>query len=80
MKIPIVPIVPIEVEDKFFEGESTEFTLFGVNTAVVITSGLFRGQQGAVLSIVEIQPVVKYTVELSDGREILVEENNLKLL
>lgn len=32
------------------------------------------------ISIVEIQPVVKYTVELSDGREILVEENNLKLL
>lgn len=69
--------IPREIEDQFFAGQASDKTKFGINASVSILSGPHKGGQGAVISIVSIQPETKYIVELSNGPEVQINESDM---
>jgi len=56
-------MIPKQVEDAFFAGKRTANVRVVVNDAVRVTSGPHAGREGAVVSIVTLEPEVTLLVE-----------------
>jgi hypothetical protein len=51
--------------------------LFGVNDAAFIVAGPHQGEAVAVISIVELEPEICYSVELRNGSDLVVKQSYL---
>ena len=69
--------VPREIEDKFFAGQRTEKTKFGINASVSILRGPNEGERGSVISVLSVEPQPRYLVELSNGSDTQIDESDM---
>ena len=69
--------IPKEIEEKFYEGLTSDKTKFGINASVSILNGPHQGEGGSVISIIAVKPQTKYLVELANGSEIQINETEL---
>ena len=69
-----------EKSDRWFRGEDIPGVQFGLNDAVDIIEGPHRGSSGAVISLIEIESVVRFLIELSTGVDVEVEQSLLRLV
>jgi len=67
-----------EIQESFYSGNKTEEMHYTINDAVKVLSGDNAGDLGSVISIIEIEPAIKYLVETSTGKDIEVKQSNLQ--
>ena len=68
-----------ELDNLWFNGEAIPGATFALNDPVRITNGAHLGKLGGVLSLISLEPLPVYIVELgSDGTTIEVPEIELE--
>ena len=66
-----------EFDHRWMNREPLQGVAFLLNDSVCVVCGAEIGGCGAVIAVEQLYPRVTYRVDLSDGREIVVAENNL---
>ena len=67
-----------EVVNRWLAGEQIDGVDFVLNAAVEVTDGEHRGTVGAVVSLASLDPVPSFVVEPGEGKDIVVEQSNLR--
>jgi len=69
-----------ELESIWFEGKEIEGVEFVLNQPVGVVSGASKGLKASVLSLLQVEPEVRYYVELESGESIGVIQTQLAKL
>ena len=67
-----------EIDELWFSFERVPGASFKLNDDVLITSGTHRGEWGAAISLLALEPEPVYLVELSSGFDTEVAESALR--
>ena len=69
-----------DLESKWFSGEEISNVLFQLNQTVEIGSGTYEGNKGAIISLLQIEPEVRYFIEIENGESLSVLQTQIKKL
>lgn len=70
-----------EIDQLWYDSPNVPGAVFKLNDSALINSGEHRGEYAAVISLVQLNPVPEYQVELgSDGSDIIIKESELSPL
>jgi len=67
-----------EIDELWFNSEPVPGAAFKLNDDVLIASGTFKGEGGAVISLLALEREPVYLVELSSGADAEVAESDLR--
>ena len=67
-----------EIEELWFNSEPVPGAAFQLNDEVLITSGTLKGEKGAAISLLALEPEPVYLVELSSGAGAEVAQSDLR--
>jgi hypothetical protein len=67
-----------EIDELWLNSEQVPGASFKLNDDVLITSETFKGERGAVISLLALEPEPVYLVELGSGFEAEVAESDLR--
>jgi hypothetical protein len=67
-----------EIDELWFSFQPIPGAAYRLNDSVGVTSGEFKGESGAVVSLLALAPEPVYLVELSSGADIKISESELE--
>jgi hypothetical protein len=68
-----------EVNNLWYKSQPIEGIAFGLNDSVRIKSGDLAGQAGSVISIIPIEPIPIYLIELdNNGADVQIKQSELE--
>ena len=67
-----------EIDELWFNSEPVPGAAYQLNDGVLITSGTYEGERGAVVSLLALAPHPVYLVELWSGADAEVAESDLR--
>ena len=68
-----------EVNNLWYNFQPIDGIFFGLNDSVLIKSGDYAGHSGSVISIISVEPMPIYLVELGiNGKEVQIKQSELE--
>jgi hypothetical protein len=68
-----------EVNKLWYDFQPIEGITFGLNDSVLIKSGDYEGQSGSVISIISVEPMPIYLIELGEtGQDVQIKQSELE--
>ena len=67
-----------EIDVLWYDSKNVPGAIYKLNDAILITSGEYKGEYGAVISLIQLKPVAEYLVELGkNGVDVIMKEVDL---